>query len=49
MLDKNKPYGEVCGACPFKYEQGGKFFNAEGKEVNADGKLKRAVKPKDVS
>lgn len=37
-LDKSKPYGEVYGDCSFNYTQNGKFFNAKGEQVNADGK-----------
>jgi hypothetical protein len=39
-LNKNKPYGEVCcttGSIKYKYEQDGKFFDAQGNEVDKAG------------
>lgn len=40
MLDKTKPYGEVCGGpLPYLYEQNNKFFNAAGHEVDSTGKV----------
>ena len=33
MLDRSKPFAEVCGTDPrvkYRYEQGGKFYNADG-------------------
>lgn len=37
-LDKSKPYGEVYGTCPYRYEQGGKYFNGAGNEVSKEGR-----------
>lgn len=39
-LDKSKPYGEVHGDVPYRYEQGGKLFNAQGDECDEKGKKK---------
>ncbi len=32
-LNKNKPYGTVCGVASHIYEQDGKRFNGQGNEV----------------
>ncbi|MDH3981280.1 MAG: hypothetical protein OES84_00090 [Kiritimatiellaceae bacterium] len=37
MLNRKKPYGEVCGPAPYKYLQDGKFFNHHGLEVDEKG------------
>lgn len=38
-LDKSKSYGEVCGAgAKWRYEQGGKYFNGLGDEVDQYGR-----------
>lgn len=38
-LNRNKPYGEVCGTgVKYKYEQAGKYFDQHGNEVAVDGK-----------
>jgi len=47
MFDKDKPYGEVWGIPGVSYEQAGKLYNAQEKEVTLDGKLKRTVKEKE--
>lgn len=41
MFDKGKPFGEVFGVSEVKYEQEGKLYNGQFKEVSLDGKLKR--------
>lgn len=32
-FDKNRPYGSVCGQHGAVYEQGGRFYTADGNEV----------------
>ncbi len=39
MLDKSKPYGQVCGNAKHAFEQNGKLYNAQGDEVDSSGKL----------
>lgn len=38
-LDTSKPYGVVCGAHPARYEQDGRFFNADQLEIDETGTL----------
>lgn len=38
LLDRSKDFGEVHAGGAVKYEQGGKFFDADGKQVDIDGK-----------
>lgn len=35
MLDKSKPYAQVYGDSPARFEQGGIYYDAQGKEINA--------------
>ncbi len=35
-LDKNKPYGRVCGAGKAKFEQGGVLFDVHGNALLTD-------------
>jgi hypothetical protein len=37
-LDRKRHFGEVFGNAPYKYEQDGKYFDADGNEVTANGK-----------
>lgn len=37
-LNRKKPFGEVCGIAPYKYEQGGRFFDQQGNEVDKRGR-----------
>lgn len=39
MLNKKKPYGEVHGNAAHAFEQDGKYFNAQGVEVDESGKV----------
>lgn len=44
QLDKSKPHGEVFGDDPVRrFEQNGKYFDAKGDEVGADGKVTKTV------
>lgn len=36
-LDKSKPFGEVYGPAPYRFEQNGKYFSAQGFEVDEKG------------
>lgn len=36
-LDRTRPYGEVFGDAPYRYEQGGKRFDHNGTEIAQDG------------
>ena len=38
-LNKKKPFGEVCGVAPYRFEQFGRFFDQMGREVNGNGVL----------
>lgn len=44
-LDKSKPFGEVYGPAKYRYEQNGRYFDADGNEVDGDG---RPVKEKEL-
>jgi len=38
MFNKTKPYSEVCGGTiPYKYEQGGRYYDHQYNEVKEDG------------
>ncbi len=37
-LDKSKPFGEVYGEHPYRYEQHGHYFNGAGQEVDKNGR-----------
>ena len=37
-LDPSRPHGQVCGHCPYAYEQDGRFFLPNGNECDAEGR-----------
>lgn len=43
-FDENKPYGSVRGSSGVRYEQDGRFFNAQKQEVSIDGSPVKAAK-----
>ena len=45
MLDENKDYGVVHGSSNFRYEQDGKFFDAQKRRVDASGNVIEAQEP----
>lgn len=42
MLDRKKPFGEVFGPHPHRYEQDGKCFDHEGVEIGVKTKADKA-------
>jgi hypothetical protein len=36
-IDVSKPYGEVAGKAPYRYEQNNCFYDSSGRRVMADG------------
>lgn len=50
MLNKKKPHGTILGTMSSmpdaRYEQDGKFFNAQGLELDSKGKAMKTAKPK---
>ena len=37
-LDRSRPFSEAWGSVPYRYLQGGRFFNGAGEEVAEDGR-----------
>ena len=44
-FDPKKPYGEVYGHCPYRYEQGGRYFLGNGTECDVEGNVFTAPAP----
>lgn len=36
LLDRSRPFGEVCGEAAWRYEQDGKRFDSQGREIEPD-------------
>ncbi len=45
-LDRARPFGEVIGDLPYRYEQDGKFFDVRGNQVTEEGAAVGSPPPK---